>query len=147
MEEIFIFGYAPLTELEYNLNIEQNPNRNDIRTAAELLNEFPHFEGNVIYKTQANLEIYDVLLGHSRNLSSGRYKGRRGESCSTLVGAKGIGKTSSLQMFTRICKFTTPNVHAVYVNFNNTRSSDPFPEFFSDHFDFDSTPPTGTSCS
>ena len=23
MEEIFIFGYAPLTELEYNLNIEQ----------------------------------------------------------------------------------------------------------------------------
>eukprot|EP01036_Dinobryon_divergens_P036184 gene36184-47049_t len=126
MEECrYIFGYAPLAELEYNLNIEKNPKRKDIRTAAELLHEFPHFERNVIYKTESHLEIYDVLLGHSRNLSSGRYKGRRGESCSTLVGAKGIGKTSSLQMFTRICKFTVPNGHAIYVNFNNIRSSDP----------------------
>jgi len=120
-----IIGYAPLTELEYNINIEQFPSRKEIRTAAELLDEFPNFEGTVIFKTQAHLGIYDVLLGHGRNLSSGNYQGTRGESCSTLVGAKGIGKTSSLQMFARICKFVIPNVYVVYVNFNNIRSSDP----------------------
>ena len=120
-----IFGYAPLTELEYNINIDQFPSRKDIRTATELLDDFPNFEGTVIFKTQAHLGIYDVLLGHSRNLSSGNYQGTRGVSCSTLVGAKGIGKTSSLQMFARICKFVIPNVYVVYVNFNNIRSSDP----------------------
>jgi len=131
MEEVRdIFGSAPLTGLEYNLNIEQNPSRKDIRTAAELLDAFPLFEETVIYKTQAHLVIYDVLLAHCRNLSSGKYKGRRGECCSTLVGAKGIGKTSSLQIFTKICKFMIPNVHVVYVNFNNICSSGPkFLEF------------------
>mmetsp|Transcript_23372 Transcript_23372/g.31990 ORF Transcript_23372/g.31990 Transcript_23372/m.31990 type:complete len:490 (+) Transcript_23372:83-1552(+) len=131
MEEVRdIFGSAPLTGLEYNLNIEQNPSRKDIRTAAELLDAFPLFEETVIYKTQAHLGIYDVLLAHCRNLSSGKYKGRRGECCSTLVGAKGIGKTSSLQIFTKICKFMIPNVHVVYVNFNNICSSGPkFLEF------------------
>ena len=124
-----IFGCAPLTELEYNINIEQFPSRKDIRTAAELLNEFPDFEGITIFKTQAHLGIYDVLLGHGRNLSSGNYQGTRGESCSTLVGAKGIGKTSSLQMFARICKFVIQNVYVVYVTINNILSSDRDPIF------------------
>ena len=124
-EVIDIFGYAPLTESEYKLNIEQFSKREDIRKAAELLDEFPHFDGSVIHKTQAHLGIYDILLGHSRNLSLGKYKDTRGESCSTLVGAKGIGKTYSLQMFARICKYVIPNVYVVYVNFNNILTSNP----------------------
>lgn len=60
-----IIGYAPLTELEYNINIEQFPSRKEIRTAAELLDEFPNFEGTVIFKTQAHLGIYDVLLSRT----------------------------------------------------------------------------------
>ena len=40
-----------------------------------------------------------------------------------LVGAKGIGKTSSLKAFVQLCPRVVPNLFTIYVNYNNVITS------------------------
>jgi hypothetical protein len=74
-----------------------------------------------IFDTRAHREIYSVLIGHLKNLHDGKYKGKQGVSCSTLVGAKGIGKTACFKTFTMLAKFIRPAM-VLYISFNNVLS-------------------------
>eukprot|EP00597_Dinobryon_sp_UTEXLB2267_P004553 CAMPEP_0170062438 /NCGR_PEP_ID=MMETSP0019_2-20121128/3667_1 /TAXON_ID=98059 /ORGANISM="Dinobryon sp., Strain UTEXLB2267" /LENGTH=539 /DNA_ID=CAMNT_0010268591 /DNA_START=19 /DNA_END=1639 /DNA_ORIENTATION=+ len=74
-----------------------------------------------IFNTKSHREIYSVLLGHLTNLHDGKYEGKQGVCCSTLVGAKGIGKTACFKHFTILAKFVRP-VILLYVSFNNILS-------------------------
>ena len=76
-----------------------------------------------IYSTRAHEDVYDILLSQSINLSQGKYLSTIGLSSSTMVGAKGIGKTTSLKTFAHICKYFIPGVHVLYISFNNIMGS------------------------
>ena len=74
-----------------------------------------------IFDTKAHREIYSVLIGHLKNLHAGKYVDTQGVCCSTLVGAKGIGKTACFKSFAKLAKYIRP-VIVLYVSFNNVRS-------------------------
>ena len=107
------FGSKPL-DVNNRLEMRQN-----IDSAAALFAEFPQYSSYTIYSSRAHEGVYNILLSHAWNLSKGTYKNRQGESSSTMVGAKGIGKTTSLKTFTHICKYIIPDVHVLYISFNN----------------------------
>ena len=114
------FGRKPL---DYNNSGNENCLFSlNIDSAAKLFSAFPTYESYKIYTTHTNGILYDILLSQAMNLSKGLYKNRQGESSSTMVGAKGIGKTTSLKTFTNICKFIVPNVYVLYISFINIMS-------------------------
>ena len=57
------------------------------------------------FDMEVHHQIYSILLGHLKNLHDNKYVGTQGVCCSTLVGAKGIGKTACLKTFTMLGKF------------------------------------------
>lgn len=112
-----IFGCVPLAEHEHCCI--DNKLQLSICIVRDLFKEFPIHSNYKIYTTRAHEGVYDILLSQAKNLSNGNYINRQGESSSTLVGAKGIGKTTSLKTFTHICRYVVPGVHVLYVSFNN----------------------------
>lgn len=113
---------SPLSAAEYALH-----GRTNIMRGIELLNVFgcsaKNNLGYSLYHTRAHVGIYDILLDHAHSLSGNKYFRRLGECSATLVGAKGIGKTSSLKAFVQLCPRVVPNLFTIYVNYNNVITS------------------------
>eukprot|EP01038_Epipyxis_sp_PR26KG_P016994 gene16994-23340_t len=107
-----IFGSLPLNQQNINQSI-------DVPDVDSLLLNFQTFNDYKIYSTRAHKGVYDIVLFQALNLSRGNYVNRQGVQSSTMVGAKGIGKTTSLKTFAHICKYIVPNVCVVYISFNN----------------------------
>lgn len=76
------------------------------------------FGSQRIFDTAAHREIYSVLIGHLKNLKEGKYVDTQGVCCSTMVGAKGIGKTACFKTFTKLAKYICPTVFVIYVSYN-----------------------------
>lgn len=72
-----------------------------------------------VYNTEAHKGIYSRLVSQSNTLVKDNYVNRMGENCITLVGAKGIGKTTSLKTFVTLSKYVVPGFYAIYVSLNN----------------------------
>lgn len=72
-----------------------------------------------VYNTEAHKGIYSRLISQSNTLVKDGYVNRMGENCITLVGAKGIGKTTSLKTFVTLSKYVVPGFYAIYVSLNN----------------------------
>jgi hypothetical protein len=70
-----------------------------------------------IFQTQSHIDLLTILKDGVLSLSTGEYVETNG-SAWTLVGAKGIGKTTTLQSFTDVCSVLFPDVVSVYVSFN-----------------------------
>lgn len=120
MEFRDLFGFAPLPSEDFSrLNKSKT-----ITTGLELIRSAKDFElGFKLYDTPAHRGIFDILLRQATNLHNNLYVGSRGEQCSTLVGAKGIGKSTCLQSFVNMAKLLVPDVYTIYISFNNVLSS------------------------
>lgn len=90
---------------------------------ADLLTEMPEGKeaGFVdrIYRTSSHTDLYGFVGQHIAHLAKGVYQGKRGVHSHTVVGAKGIGKTTVLSKFVDLAPIFFPNVIPVYLNFNN----------------------------
>ena len=92
-----IFGSLPLNQQNINEFIDDV----HVLDADSLFMRFQTFNDYKIYSTHAhNKGLYDIVLSQALNLSRGNYVNRQGVQSSTMVGAKGIGKTTSLKTFT-----------------------------------------------
>jgi hypothetical protein len=84
-----IIGSIPLTDEQFF--VCGNPK---LKEAADFLAAFSsHLKSGLgidLYHTRPHVGIYNILLSHAYSLSEGLYKNRRGENCSTLVGANGM---------------------------------------------------------
>lgn len=87
--------------------------------AAELFSHAQHRTNYTIYQTDAHKGIYNRLLAQSNSLVNDSFTNRQGENCITLIGAKGIGKTTSLKTFVTLSKYVVPNLYAIYISLNN----------------------------
>jgi hypothetical protein len=76
-----------------------------------------------LYNTKTQREIFSLLWHQASNLSIGNYVETQGVCSSTMVGAKGIGKTASLKLFSATAQYAFKNVIEIYVSFNNAFSS------------------------
>lgn len=112
-----IFGVAPL---QHKSDLKDN----NVICANDLFAKFPRFAGYKIYSTKAHAGMYNILLAQAINLQNGNYVNRQGESSSTMVGAKGIGKTTSLKTFAHICRDIVPGIYVMYVSFSNIMSNE-----------------------
>jgi Cdc6-like AAA superfamily ATPase len=113
-----IFVVSPLSEKEF-----KNKKETNIKNANDLFKAFPMVSNYKIYSTRAHQGVYEIILSQTLNLSSRKYVNCQGVSSSTMVGTKGIGKTTSLKSFAHICKDIVPGVHVMYVSFNNMRAN------------------------
>ena len=97
----------------------------NIRNGAEFITTYPRHPDTQKknFDTRAHRRIFDILLNQAWNLSEGMYRDQLGTCCSTLVGAKGIGKTTSLKTFAELCRLVVSNVYVVYINYNNIFTS------------------------
>lgn len=69
------------------------------------------------YDTQFHREIYSHLISCTSLLKKNVYANTRGESSMTVVGSKGIGKSTTLRTFVEIVGTVIPNIESVYVTF------------------------------
>eukprot|EP01033_Poteriospumella_lacustris_P004726 gene4726-3387_t len=78
----------------------------------------------IMFDTKTHRQIISVLLGHADALSRGMFVIQSGTCCSTLLGAKGIGKTECLLNFMHLANKIVANVIVVYVDFTGVGSDD-----------------------
>lgn len=69
-----------------------------------------------LFETQAHLSLLETLVSHALGLASGSFEGINGPPCRTLVGVRGIGKTTLLRAFSLVCPSALPSVIALYVS-------------------------------
>jgi len=68
-------------------------------------------------------ELFQTLFNKATSLLQGKYLNTRGISSRTLVGAKGIGKTSSLLACNSVAPWAFPGVVSMYFDFNDFTQS------------------------
>ena len=68
-----------------------------------------------LLETQAHLALLSTLVHHASQLASGAFVGLNGAPCRTLVGARGIGKTTLLRAFSLVAASAFPTVIVLYV--------------------------------
>lgn len=76
-----------------------------------------------VFNTRAHQQLLKELLSTAYALQADFYRGKNGVHSATLVGAKGIGKTTFLRLFTQLGNMLFPKVLLVYVNFENVMAS------------------------
>ena len=76
----------------------------------------------VVFNTAAHKFIFKILNGRSDSLSSNRFEGQDGSSCSLLQGPRGIGKSEMLVAFQDYCKMNYPNIIPIYINYSDLSS-------------------------
>lgn len=108
-----VFGVAPLTDDGFKSEGKI------CLTPDDFYSNNSHRTNYLLYDTRTHRDIYELLLAQSNNLIRDQYVNRQGECCVAMIGAKGIGKTTSLKAFVRLCQFSVPNLYAIYVSFNN----------------------------
>lgn len=67
--------------------------------------------------------LYEFLYRRASLLSQGRFVGKTGTSCSTVVGHKGSGKTTALRNFVCAASACFPSVVLVYVTYRGPGSA------------------------
>lgn len=72
-----------------------------------------------LFCTVAHMKMVSYLWGQTRSLAEGRFCGRNGASSRTIVGAKGIGKTTVLRAFASVCSVIFPTVACIVVDYNS----------------------------
>lgn len=77
-----------------------------------------------MFDTTTHRQIISMLVMHAKTLSRGTYVNQSGTCCSTVVGAKGIGKTECLLNFMHLANRIVPNVVVVYVDFSGVDDDD-----------------------
>lgn len=71
-----------------------------------------------LYKTKTQ-QILSLLWSQVKNLCEGNYVGTQGVCATTMVGAKGIGKTATLKLFNATAKYEFQKLIELYINMNN----------------------------
>lgn len=99
--------------------ISDNFKSSRIRNVYDIVGK--QFGSERVFDTTAHFEIFTVLVAHVQNLESGRYVSTQGVCSATLVGAKGIGKTSCFKIFTALAPYVS-TVIVIYVSFNSDGS-------------------------
>ena len=96
----------------------------EIECGDELLQNAIKFNlGYEVYKTKSHREIFNVLYTQSNNLVSNKYLMSQGENSTTLVGAKGIGKSACMKIFSELITRIVPKLIVLHVSFNNIEKS------------------------
>lgn len=82
----------------------------------------------VIFETPAHFALTTQLVLHTSMLSRGAFIGTNGMHARTIVGPKGVGKTTVLRQFVHVCEAAFPNVVPVYVTCGNDFATSPLSE-------------------
>ena len=69
-----------------------------------------------LFHTVAHAALLEVLVSHARALCDGAFKGSNGAPCRTLVGARGIGKTTMMRAFALVAASAFPGLLPVYLS-------------------------------
>lgn len=72
-----------------------------------------------LYKTKTQHKILSILWSQVKNLCEGKYTGTHGICATTMVGAKGIGKTATLKLFNATAKYEFEILIELYISTNN----------------------------
>ena len=100
-----------------------NPSFQSIVATINLLRKEDGCDFDRVYETPSHKKLYDLLCNLAHNLHSGRYIGQCGLSSGTIVGPRGIGKTTTFVTFVNLCQVFYPNVIPVYVNYSRVLSN------------------------
>ena len=68
-----------------------------------------------LLETASHTRLVSELVARASSLESGADIGHNGRPCRTIVGARGIGKTTLLQAFTYACKAAFPSLIPIYI--------------------------------
>jgi hypothetical protein len=75
-----------------------DPERSDDELSKDIFENEKRFHlPYPLYKTRAHREMFSILLNQCSNLSKNNFQYKHGICSSTVVGAKGIGKTMSMK--------------------------------------------------
>ena len=77
----------------------------------------------MLYHTSAHITLMDFLV-HQTTCLNGAAFTRNGTHARTIVGAKGIGKSTVLTQFVRVAEAAFPNVIAVYASYSEPHYDD-----------------------
>jgi hypothetical protein len=72
-----------------------------------------------LYMTKTQQQIFSILWSQVDNLCKGNYRATQGVCATTMVGAKGIGKTATLKIFNATAKYAFGNLIELYISMNN----------------------------
>jgi hypothetical protein len=103
--------------------------RRDILIDSEMEGRLVHELGlaskptQVIFQTPVHRALTKGLVVHASMLSEGAFVGTNGMHARTIVGPKGVGKTTVLRQFVHVCEAAFPNVVPVYVSCNDMAAS------------------------
>lgn len=75
-----------------------------------------------IFDTNTHRQIFSVLMDYAETLGRGEFENKSGTCSTTLVGAKGIGKTECFLNFVHLASTFVPNVIVIYINFHEIDS-------------------------
>eukprot|EP01138_Halocafeteria_seosinensis_P009591 gb/GECG01009801.1/.p1 GENE.gb/GECG01009801.1/~~gb/GECG01009801.1/.p1 ORF type:complete len:549 (+),score=50.16 gb/GECG01009801.1/:1-1647(+) len=81
------------------------------------------YEGKRLYETMAHEEMVTFLQMHAGVLNEGYFKDKDGVQSRLLIGPRGIGKSTTLREFTRLCALIYPAIIPIYISFERIRYS------------------------
>jgi hypothetical protein len=71
------------------------------------------------YRTVVHSRLFEFMMNVSKNLVTNQYYEKRGNSSRTLIGCKGVGKTTVLRTFAGIASLYFEKLITVYISFNH----------------------------
>jgi hypothetical protein len=82
-------------------------------------NNLDSYVATRLYMTKTQQQIFSILWSQVDNLCKGNYKDTHGLCATTVVGAKGIGKTATLKIFNGTAKYAFENLIELYISMDN----------------------------
>lgn len=77
-----------------------------------------------IYDTQAHRVLLTSIHKKCELLSKNRFVGRNGSHSRMIQGPKGVGKTTVLESYTKLCSIYHPNVIPIYISLDDLNSKE-----------------------
>mmetsp|Transcript_12188 Transcript_12188/g.18415 ORF Transcript_12188/g.18415 Transcript_12188/m.18415 type:complete len:503 (+) Transcript_12188:189-1697(+) len=93
-----------------------------IENRTAFMNDLHTHVASRLFRTTTQNQIFSILWSQVDNLCKGNYKGTHGLCATTMVGAKGIGKTATLKIFNATAKYAFENLIELYISMNNILS-------------------------
>ena len=124
LKENYLVGRAitPLKSFDDINSFEsfQNVVKTVLDSNKHLVDEFNiPFHHGVLFSTDVHMHLYHKMASTAQMLSDLRYVGRGDLSSSTILGPKGIGKSTMLRTFAATIPAIAPNIIPIYISYEN----------------------------
>lgn len=108
-----------------HLNLDVTPDTDILKKGREILTALgaddrpgiaPIAMPQILYSTRSHNELLQLLLHKTWYLNEGGFRHVNGQAAIALIGAMGIGKSTTMKTFTDLCGILFPRVAAVYTS-------------------------------